>query len=622
MRLARSALLGAVVPLLAIGSSALGATGVVVTVVDTNGAPQSGLGVAANRTDGTQAAYQVTNGSGQTTFSLVAASYVFSTNYYNFDFTSTTCATPDCTAATITIAPPVTVTVVDTSGAPQANVGVAALDAQGSELNYVWTDGNGHAVMSVPGGPTTFSLMFGNLEFDSASCVVPGCTSAAIVVTQPITVSVFDTNGTPRAQVGVAGQDASGNEVNYATTDANGQASMSLPVGTGRFQVVQRDGSAEFYSQSCTVPGCTTATITVSVPVLATFSVGNLAIEEIGGADGISAAWAVNASGQIVGYEGPSDSDSTAFLWTPPGSVVNLGAPTGAAPSAISNSGVITGSVLVGHSYHVFSAGLGQPYTDLGPLGDDQPVVYPYTGQVFRGAFGWGVNDCGQITGPVMTGGHIRGFVYTPGQAWVDIGDLGRRSTWANAIASDGTVVGASQLPDSPTTGYASFGHAVMYRDGVLIDLNDYVDPTAGVTLVDAEAISDGYIVGTGLSGGLQVPFRFNRATQTVELLPTPWAGGTRAFGVNGDGEVIGGGYLDAGQTEWASFVYSDQLGFRNLGDLIAANSGWTQLAASGINDSGDVAGWGYHNGIVRAFRVRLSPDAGGCQDQRTNSGS
>ena len=140
--------------------------------------------------------------------------------------------------------------------------------------------------------------------------------------------------------------------------------------------------------------------------------------------------------------------------------------------------------------------------------------------------------------------------------------------------------------------------------------MNDYVDPSTGLTLLRATAVVDEYIVGGATkSTGPVVPFRFNRTALRAEAIPTGWAGDIVATGVNNVGEVVGFGYVDAGKTQQAPFIFSDQLGFRNLNDLLPANSGWNLQVANGINDSGDVVGWGYQSGSSssRAFRLRVS---------------
>jgi hypothetical protein len=46
-----------------------------------------------------------------------------------------------------------------------------------------------------------------------------------------------------------------------------------------------------------------------------------------------------------------------------------------------------------------------------------------------------------------------------------------------------------------------------------------------------------------------------------------------------------------------------------DLGTKIPANSGWTLLVAGGINNGGQINGWGIHNGNYRAFLLTPNQD-------------
>jgi hypothetical protein len=68
--------------------------------------------------------------------------------------------------------------------------------------------------------------------------------------------------------------------------------------------------------------------------------------------------------------------------------------------------------------------------------------------------------------------------------------------------------------------------------------------------------------------------------------------------------------------TPGLAFIYTDAHGPVALNDLIDPASGWDLKAAFGINDSGEVVGYGYHNGSdnnhARAFKLTL-PDLSPC---------
>ena len=110
----------------------------------------------------------------------------------------------------------------------------------------------------------------------------------------------------------------------------------------------------------------------------------------------------------------------------------------------------------------------------------------------------YAINDNGQIVGyagGVDTGGPTikHGFICSNG-LMTDLGNLG--SYWTNvlpfAINNQAQVVGS-------ISGYATAGHAFLYREGTLTDLNNLIDPASGWTLLRANGINNnGQIAGTG----------------------------------------------------------------------------------------------------------------------------
>jgi probable HAF family extracellular repeat protein len=94
-----------------------------------------------------------------------------------------------------------------------------------------------------------------------------------------------------------------------------------------------------------------------------------------------------------------------------------------------------------------------------------------------------------------------------------------------------------------------------------------------------------------------------------VEDLGTFPNGGTSyAAALNSNGCVVGTAYLDAsGADNFRAAVWlPGTLGAQNLNNLIPQTAGWLLRQATGINDAGQIVGWGYVNNQTRAFR--LSP--------------
>jgi YD repeat-containing protein len=265
---------------------------IVVTVEDSGGGPQAGLDVYAF--DGTTyTGYnRTTDASGLVTFTLPVGSYRFRADKNGTQYWSgpaNHCPVPGCTQATVTIASPdVTVAVRDTDGVPEQGLKVYVFD----ETTY--TGYNGTTNIS---GTTTFTLPAGDYRFradkadgasgstqfwssDTNHCTVPGCGSAVVTTTVPVVVGVEDTDGSPEQDLKVYAFDGTTYTGYNETTDASGLVTMTLPMGDYRFRADKADGasgSTQFWSgdvNHCTVPGCTTAVVTTTIPVVVTVEDG------------------------------------------------------------------------------------------------------------------------------------------------------------------------------------------------------------------------------------------------------------------------------------------------------------------------------------------------------------
>ncbi|MFZ6029544.1 MAG: carboxypeptidase regulatory-like domain-containing protein [Chloroflexota bacterium] len=250
---------------------------VVVTVLDTDGNPQAGLSVYAF--DGsTYTNYsKTTNASGQAIFTLPQGSYRFRSDKNGTQFwsgTSNHCALPGCAAAQVTVTVPVVVTVLDTDGSPQSGLSVYAFNGS-TYTNYSkTTNANGEATFTLPQGSYRFRSDKNGTQFWSATanhCTLPGCTAAQVTVTVPVTVTVLDTDGNPQPNLQVYVYDGSTYTNFGKMTNANGEATFTLPQGNYRFRA-DRNGT-QFWSNAsnhCTLPGCTVAQVTVTIPVVVT----------------------------------------------------------------------------------------------------------------------------------------------------------------------------------------------------------------------------------------------------------------------------------------------------------------------------------------------------------------
>jgi RHS repeat-associated protein len=613
---------------------------VVVSLLDGWGDPIADHPIDALDENGGSVDTAVTDGNGQVSFFVEEpATYYFRAVYQGAYFDSAACAAPSCASSTVQIMKPVEVSVTNGYGAAIADQNITAIDSEGNQAAWLTTDSAGVAAVYVPSGAYFFRVVAGNMYFDSAataSCEIPGCVSASIAVTS-VRVTVTGTDGKPAEGVTVAAVD--GFEVNWSATDAQGRADTFVPAGAFKFRVV---ANGEYYESGpdghCVVSGCQSASISVPActgrPDGTTCNDGaictqseichagscqassaappilNLAVEHLGQMGGNFAIPSdVNASGQTVGGATTASGQSHAFSRNPGGPMVDLGsqlglpAPNGA--NAINDAGTVVGQMTQPDGSHAFRYNPSTGLEDLG-LGGDGSSFTDFA--VYEGSYGRDVNGQGQVAGDYTDGGMLRGFRYTDGVGFEDIGSLDVGMTHAWGIGNSGTVVGTSWVPGTPATNdVRRFGHAVLFQDSIsgLVDLNGLIDPLAGWTLHQAIDIAGDFVVGTGERNGVLRAFRLRLSTGIVDDISAGWEGRSFGNGVNIHGDVVGWGYRDAAEAQQAGFVYSDRFGFKNLNDVINAN-GWDVRTTSAINNAGDIVGWGYLAGNVSAFHVRM----------------
>lgn len=212
------------------------------------------------------------------------------------------------------------------------------------------------------------------------------------------------------------------------------------------------------------------------------FAGGTMA--EVGTLGGtLSVAYDINDSGQIVGYSSLSDGDIQGFLYSA-GGMTALGTLGGGDSFAygVNGAGQVVGAARSEEGYlRAFSYANGA-MTDLGTLGGDA-------------SSGIAINDSGLIVGGAEYAAfnyYTRAFMYSGGA----MTELNANVPWSNAadINNAGYVVGTMAREDFSNYGY-------LYRDGVIYDLNELIDPSLGLVIDSATAInSAGDIVATACS--------------------------------------------------------------------------------------------------------------------------
>jgi len=173
---------------------------------------------------------------------------------------------------------------------------------------------------------------------------------------------------------------------------------------------------------------------------------GMIDLGTLGGRFGATAV-AVNGAGQVVGTSSTPDDQSHAFSWTPAGGLIDLGTLGGlyASAAGVSSSGQAFGSssTASGES-HVFSWTPAGGMVDLGTLGG-------------MNSFAFTLSDAGQVVGQSDTpSGFQQGFLWTPSGGMVSLATQPNTSSEAVAINSHGLIVGSrgvarSTSPDDET---------------------------------------------------------------------------------------------------------------------------------------------------------------------------
>jgi probable HAF family extracellular repeat protein len=169
------------------------------------------------------------------------------------------------------------------------------------------------------------------------------------------------------------------------------------------------------------------------------------------------------------------------------------------------------------------------------------------------------INNAGQIVGDAWfpnTGGP-HAFLYSGGMTQ-DLGTLGGTSSMATAISSGGVVVGSSQAP-SLQPNESGPAHAFVYQNGVVTDLN----PMLG----------------------------------SYE---------SQALGINSSGVIVGQMQFGYFNNPWNAFMLVNGK-VTNLNSLLPPGSPWTLVAATGINDLGQIIGVGNDNGVAATFLLTPS---------------
>jgi probable HAF family extracellular repeat protein len=210
------------------------------------------------------------------------------------------------------------------------------------------------------------------------------------------------------------------------------------------------------------------------------------------------------------------------------------------------------------------------------------------------------INAAGQIVGiSADQNGVTHAFRYTSG-TMTNLGSLSAAFDYsiAGGINSSGDVTGYS-------TTSASNYDAFLYHAGNLQDLGNLYSNSRGFGINDADYVAGASVVD---ATGDEHAFLWHAGVMS-DLGTTAGAVASQGLNINNLNQIVGTLVFDPSDgTKNHGFVWSNGM-MTDLNNLLPANSGWVIRDAQGINDLGQIVGFGDIGGEQHAYLLTPVPE-------------
>ncbi|MSU23808.1 MAG: hypothetical protein EXS32_08295 [Opitutus sp.] len=339
----------------------------------------------------------------------------------------------------------------------------------------------------------------------------------------------------------------------------------------------------------------------------ATYSVIDIGVL---GTGTLSQAVAINNAGQVVGVSYTNGTNTAHAILYSNGSLTDLGlfanGGTRSYAAAINDSGVIVGvadtlptfgGATVAHGFRTTTA--GGAFTDLGTVGAG--VQSDARGIANNGVI------VGQAT---LNGVGDGGAFYHSGGTMTIFGGVTTNANGVNVVGGVTTIVGyTDRIVGSGESAYTVIEAFTYTVGGGMINIGSLGNGVVA-TISKANAISStGLVVDESSLDSLnyiQHAFRYTVGGGMTDL-GTLGGESSHALAVNSAGLIVGD--ADLFDSTHHAFSFTTGGTMTDLNTLIPGNSGWTLIGATGVNDLGQIVGYGAIGDEIHGYVLTAIPE-------------